>query len=162
MDYRFHDYVFFVVSVLVAMLLTLIPLPETGVYYQPSWILLVLIFWCCVAPKMLNLFWFWVIGLYQDLMLATPLGLSALIYTAVGYVFCRLNVQVSKYPYWQQSLFIALAALFQITVNALVMRSVGLPVAFWGAWPVLVVNALLWRLVYAMMYSIWRKRLKLY
>ena len=162
MDFRLYDYLFFLASVLAALLLTLIPWPSLSVQYQPSWVLLILMFWCCVAPKAMNLFWFFAIGLYQDLMLATPLGLTALVYSMVGYVFCRLRVRVSQYPHWQQSLFVIAASVFQIVVNAVVMHSIGYPVAFWSAWPVLLLNGLLWRGVYAMMFSIWRKRLLVY
>lgn len=72
-------------SIILAMMLSILPLPAVLLNLWPDWLLLVLIYWL-LQGKMLPLFWVWLLGLVQDLLTGTLLGAHAFIYVMIVYV----------------------------------------------------------------------------
>ena len=66
------------VSFLVAMMLTSLPLPETAIIYRPDWLILVLIYWCMAIPERIGIFTGWMLGLLLDVMYGSLLGQNAM------------------------------------------------------------------------------------
>ena len=61
-------------SFLVAMMLTSLPLPESAIIYRPDWLILVLIYWCMALPERIGIFTGWLLGLTLDVMYGSLLG----------------------------------------------------------------------------------------
>ena len=53
---------------IVALILTVIPLPEAGRYLRPDWAGLVLIYWCLALPDRVGVISGWLLGLAVDLL----------------------------------------------------------------------------------------------
>ena len=161
-DYNIKDVLFFIVTIVLAMVLMIIPVPQWLLYWQPNWVLLVIVFWFCVAPEMISLFWFWSIGLFQDLLLSTPLGMSAIIYAVVVFFLSRMSSRLSQYPQWQQLTVIFMVSVFQALFSYMILHFSGQSVKIIMLLPAIILNCLIWNLLFKAMYIVWRRRLRVY
>jgi rod shape-determining protein MreD len=162
MDYNYRDVLFFLFTIMIAMILITLPLPRWLQLLQPSWVLLVILFWFCVAPEMIGLGWFWCIGLFQDMLVTTPLGMYAIVYLVVGFLLSRMSSRLSQYPLWQQLVVVSVATVFQIICVFIVMNMAHQSISLWVLLPSIVVNCLIWRLLFLTLHGVWRRRLRLY
>lgn len=64
-------------SLLGALLLSVLPLPEALVPWRPEWVTLVLVFWVMHAPQWVGVWTAAFMGVLLDILLAAPLGLHA-------------------------------------------------------------------------------------
>lgn len=96
------------VSLLLAMMLRILPLPSSLATFNPDWVLLFLISWVLSTPGHIGLATAWIVGLFTDALTARTLGQHALAYTAVIYVCQRIQPRLRFYPLVQQSLLVAL------------------------------------------------------
>jgi rod shape-determining protein MreD len=97
-----------VLTFVVALLLTLLPMPAWATPYRPEWTLLVLIYWIIALPHRVGLGSAWLLGLFMDTIRGTLLGEHALAFSLVAYVCLKLYRYFRVYPLWQQSLGILL------------------------------------------------------
>ncbi|MEO6697921.1 MAG: rod shape-determining protein MreD [Paraperlucidibaca sp.] len=65
-------------SVIAALLLCVMPLPEELNPWRPEWLTLMLIFWGMHAPQWVGIWTALVLGVLLDVLLATPLGFYGL------------------------------------------------------------------------------------
>lgn len=108
-----------IISLLAAMILMILPLPKIASYFWPQWVLFVLFVWLMIDDRSFNLLSVWCCGIVVDLLLGSPLGLHALVYTAMTYVLLRLYRQIMHFPTWQQSIVLALFVMMNfVTVDA--------------------------------------------
>ena len=54
------------ITLFIAIVLTIIPLPEWARYIRPEWVMLVLIYWCMATPARINVGIAWLMGLIFD------------------------------------------------------------------------------------------------
>lgn len=66
-----------VLSLLLGMLLSVLPLPDVLQAWRPEWLTLVLLFWVMHAPLWVGIWTAVFLGYLLDILLATPLGLYA-------------------------------------------------------------------------------------
>ena len=95
-------------SFLIAILFTLLPMPEWSGWFRPAWVLLVLIYWAMLMPYRVNVGTAWMIGLVMDVLNGSLLGEHALAFTLVTYLVIRMHMQLRMYPLIQQSLWVFL------------------------------------------------------
>ena len=93
-----------VVSFIIALLLTILPLPDWAAPYRPDWVLLVLIYWCMALPERIGVGTGWVMGLLLDVINGVLLGLHALAFSVVAYLAMLLHRRIRVFPLWQQAL----------------------------------------------------------
>ena len=121
-------------SMMAALLLGLIPLPELIVAFRPFWIGLVLAYWALEAPQRVGLGYAFVVGLIADLVFGTVLGEHALRLTILVFLLLRFRARLRFFPLSQQALAI-LAMLINDRVIAAGVRAFlgeGMPpLAFW-------------------------------
>jgi len=108
-------------SVFMALLLTVVPLPPLLDWVRPSFALLVVIFWSTACPDRYGTWFGWAVGLLLDVLRATPLGTHALAFAVAGYAANQLAARMKVYPTPQQLMVVALLA----GVVVVVMRTVG-------------------------------------
>ena len=75
-----------IVMILLALMLTLVPLPEALDPLRPDWVVLILIYWAMTAPRSYNVGSAWIIGILLDVAQGTLLGQHALALCVVVYV----------------------------------------------------------------------------
>ena len=134
-----------------ALLLTVLPMPESAAIWRPAWVALVLVYWCMAVPERVGVLVGWTAGLLLDVMTGTLLGQHALGLSVVAYVTHRVHRRVRVLPPWRQVVPVfGLVFLYQ----ALVLWSNGirgLPVMASGYWHSPLVSMFLWPWVFVVL-----------
>jgi rod shape-determining protein MreD len=136
------------ISVLVALLLGLLPLPDLLAPFRPYWLALVVAYWVIEKPDSAGLGFAFICGLLADLAIGGVLGEQALRLTVMAFILDRFRARLRFFPLSQQSLAIGVLLLNDRIVSAAIHLALGepqLPGLFWWA-PVL--SALLWAPLY--------------
>lgn len=95
-------------TVLVALLLSVMPLPGALALYRPEWLALVVIYWCLTCPERFGPGVAWTCGIVMDALHGTLLGQNALALLIISFLALRFRLQVRIFPIAQQSLTVAL------------------------------------------------------
>ena len=92
------------VSVLVALLLGLLPLPAFLQPARPYWLALVLVYWLIEAPERVGLGFAFIAGLCADLVFGSLLGEQALRLVIMAFIVSRFRAQLRFFQLSQQAL----------------------------------------------------------
>ncbi len=136
-----------IISIIVALMLAIAPLPNWAEAFRPDWVTMTLIYWSMNLPRSYGVGWAWAIGLILDVAQGTLLGQHALAMSLAIYVTVTFHLQMRQFPTLQLSLTVcALLALYQFIlfwING--VAGVNTPaVTYWG--PV-VSGSLIWPLL---------------
>ena len=101
---------------LVALILTIIPLPLWLIQISPLWVLLVLMAWLLEAPQQVGLGVALVMGIALDLLQGTLLGEHALALIMVAIVVSHLRARLRMFPLLQQGLCVFCFALLYLFI----------------------------------------------
>lgn len=135
-------------SLTVALLLTIVPLPEDLRLLRPDWVLLVLIYWAMALPHRVGVGIGWIMGLINDVLTGMLLGQHALAYCLVIFLTLKLHQRLRLYPLWQQAqsilVLLTLSQLLLLWINGMIGR----PLHSWLYWAPSVLGALLWPVLF--------------
>jgi rod shape-determining protein MreD len=148
------------VSFLVALVLTLLPMPEWTVWLRPAWVMMVLIYWSMTSPQHVNVGTAWAVGIILDVLNGTLLGEHALALIIVTYFVVRMHSQLRMYPILQQAIWIFLFVLLYQFVLFCVQGFLGELPKTWLYWSSSATSMLLWPWVYTIMRD-YRRRLRM-
>jgi len=90
-------------SLVLALLLTIVPLPGWAQGLRPEWVLLVLVYWCLALPNRVGVGVSWVAGLAVDVLTGGLLGEHGFGFALVAFIVLKLHLRVRVYPAWQQA-----------------------------------------------------------
>lgn len=131
-------------SVLAALLLTLLPMPPSLQPLRPYWLALVLAYWVMEDPDRVGLGLAFVIGVIADLVVGTLLGEQALRLVVITFILQRFRARLRFFPMSQQALAIG-ALLLNDRIVALAIRlTLGEPTLASLAWFSPLIGMLLW------------------
>ena len=103
-----------IVTILIAVMLTVLPLLERAVPFRPDWVALILIYWAMMLPRTWSIGSAWLVGLVLDVALGTILGQHALALTVIILVTVRFHLLMRVFPVQQLTATVfALLALYQ-------------------------------------------------
>jgi rod shape-determining protein MreD len=100
------------VSTLIALVLTVLPLPTYGDLFRPSFLVLTVLFWSVAAPRAGGVGLGWFSGLLLDVFQGPVLGQHAMALSVVSYITAREHQKIRSKPLFQQSLIIFAALAF--------------------------------------------------
>lgn len=148
-----------IVSVVLALMLAMAPMPGWADAFRPGWVALTLIYWSMTFPGSYSVGSAWIAGLVLDVAQGTLLGQHALALSIVIYVTVKFHLQLRQFPLLQlMATVFALLALYQFIlfwVNG--VAGIAAPASsYWG--PVLS-GTIVWPLVSAMLTSV-RQRVR--
>lgn len=105
-------------SFLVALVLSVYPLPMDMRWWRPEFVLVVAIYWIFFMPLTVSFTLLCALGLFQDLLEGVPFGQHSLGLVIVAYI-CILSYQrVRNFSIWRQSGWIfVLVGIAQLTDN---------------------------------------------
>ena len=105
----------FIVTILLALMLTLVLLPDALDPFRPDWVVLILIYWGMTAPRNYNVGSAWVIGILLDVAQGTLLlGQHALALCVIVYITIKFHLLMRVFPLLQLTATVfALLALYQ-------------------------------------------------
>lgn len=142
----------------VALLLSVVPMPEQIEAGRPLWLALVLTFWAIHFPQRIGLLTAWCAGIAQDVLHGTLFGQNALALALVMYLLLTLQQRLKVFPLWQQSCaLLVIYGLAQLLLLWLSTLSGMRPEINYYAWPVLV-SCLLWPWLYLLLVNVKRLR----
>ncbi len=144
-------------SFIIALGLTILPLPEWARPLRPDWVALVLLYWSMALPQRVGVGIGWSVGLLVDVLTGTLLGQHALGLAVVAYLSLKLHQRIRVYPLWQQSLTV----LFLLLLNQLLVMWVngitGRPPRSWIYWAPSLVGMLLWPWLFVVLRDVRRR-----
>ncbi|MCD9045408.1 rod shape-determining protein MreD [Luteimonas sp. MHLX1A] len=132
------------VSVLLALLLGLLPLPELLQPLRPYWLALVVAYWVIEGEGRQGLGFAFGVGLLADLAFGSLLGEQAMRLVILAFILQRFRNQLRFFPVPQQALAIGGLLLNDRVVNAAVHLAMGIPQLPWSYWLAPVIGMLLW------------------
>ncbi|MES2217931.1 MAG: rod shape-determining protein MreD [Pseudomonadota bacterium] len=144
-------------SFLVAVILTLLPMPDWTIWLRPAWVLMVLIYWVITSPHRVNVGVAWIVGILLDVLNGTLLGEHALALTIVTFFVARLHTQLRMYPVLQQGMWIFLFVLLYQFILFCVQGFIGELPKTWLYWSSSLTSMVLWPWVYTIMRDYRRK-----
>ena len=144
-------------SFVLALLLTVLPLPEWIRIYRPQWYTLVLIYWTLAAPQRVGVGVGWLTGIIVDVSTGTLLGQHALALSLIAFITQKMHQRVRLFPLWQQSLTVLVLLLIEKLLQLWVMGAVGLPAPPLLFWAPPVVGMLLWPWVFIILRDLRRR-----
>lgn len=103
-------------TVAVALMLTMVPLPEAIEPLRPDWVALVVLYWAIAVPERFGLVFAWTAGLLLDVSTGTLLGQHALALVLVVAIALRLHQRLRLFPPAQQTLVIVVLLFFKQVV----------------------------------------------
>ncbi|MGE5153678.1 MAG: rod shape-determining protein MreD [Bdellovibrio bacteriovorus] len=131
-------------TLMVAVLLSILPLPDAGEDLRPQWVALTLIFWALALPDRVGVFWAFGAGLALDVATGTLLGHHALGLSIVVYLALELHARVRIFHLWQQTLFVWILLIVERLLALWVLGATGQPMPSLGYWVSPFVGLLLW------------------
>lgn len=145
------------VTLLLALVLSIMPIPIFARNFRPQWVTLVLIYWCLALPHRIGIGSAWTIGIVQDVITGTLLGQHALAQSAVAYATGSLHRRIRNFPLWQQSLTILILLLLDRLINLWVMAATSQATPDLWYWTPAITSALLWPWLYIILRDIRRR-----
>jgi rod shape-determining protein MreD len=145
------------VSFLVAMILTSLPLPEGAIIYRPDWMALALIYWCMALPERIGIFTGWLLGLVLDVMYGSLLGQNAMALSIIAYLVNILHLRVRMFPLWQQSVMVLLLIILHLAISAWIRGIAGQFSVTWTYWMPALTSALVWPFIFIVLRDLRRQ-----
>ena len=132
------------VSLLLALLLGLVPLPGLLQPLRPYWLALVLAYWLLEEPEHIGLGVAFALGVLADLMFGGLLGEQAMRLVVMAFILDRFRARMRFFPLSQQALAIGALLLNDRIVSAAIHLALGQPTLPWHYWWAPVLGMLLW------------------
>jgi rod shape-determining protein MreD len=132
------------VSLLLALLLGLVPLPDLVQPLRPYWLALVLAYWVLEAPERVGLGTAFLLGLAADLAFGGLLGEQALRLTIMTFILDRFRARLRFFPLSQQALAIGVLLFNDRVVGSAIHLVLGVVQLPWTYWVAPLLGMLLW------------------
>jgi rod shape-determining protein MreD len=145
------------VTVVLALILAVLPLPHWMDIARPYLLLLLVIYWSLSAPRIAGLMFAWLCGLAIDLLKGTTLGQHALAFLLVSFLTHKFQLRLRIFPLSQQTLTVFLLLLLYEFVVFCTDGIIGYPVTTWTRWIPVFTSALLWPVMVAIL-DTWNRR----
>jgi len=112
-----HNSVLILLTLLIALMASIMPLPLSVDAFRPDWVLIVLMYWCMALPGRVNIITAWVMGFLLDVLLGSVLGVHAAAMAVAVYIMAENFQKIRNFSIWQQALITGvLAALYHLVV----------------------------------------------
>ncbi len=106
-----------ILTLLLALIANIMPMPLNIDAFRPDWVLAVLIYWCIALPSRVNIITAWIMGLLIDILLGSILGIHAAAMALSVYIAAVNYQKIRNFSLWQQALIVGvLSALYHLVV----------------------------------------------
>lgn len=145
------------ITLCLAMMLTILPLPSWAAWLRPQWVMLVMIYWCLAIPERISVGVAWLIGLLLDVLQGTLLGQHALALAVVAYFIVKFHPRIRLYPIWQKTIIVFFLSLTYLALIFWVQGLMGILPNTWEYWLPAITSTLLWPWVFIILRDLRRK-----
>lgn len=136
------------VSLLLALLLGLVPLPETLQPLRPYWLALVLAYWVLEEPDKIGVGVAFALGLVADLAFGGLIGEQAMRLAILAFILDRFRPRMRFFPLSQQAVAIGGLLLNDRVVSLVIHVVLGAVQLPWTYWIAPLLGMLLWAPLY--------------
>lgn len=150
-------YLVIVLSLLVALILMILPLPDSVQIYRPNWVALVLIYWSMALPKRVGLWFAFVTGIFLDTSQGTLLGQHTLALVVVVFLNMNFYQRIRVLVLAQQAIYVFVLLLINQVLVAWVEGILGRPTPLLAYFGAPLVGMLIWPWVFVVLRDIRRK-----
>ncbi|MGE3920399.1 MAG: rod shape-determining protein MreD [Gammaproteobacteria bacterium] len=147
-------------TIMIAFILTMLPLPVWAQWIRPAWVPLVVLYWAFVLPNRVGLILAWFSGLMLDVVNGTILGEHALALSILIYCALKWHLQMRVSPLIQQSITIGVFMLAYQVVIFLIQGVTGNKILAWQFWLLPLLTIVYWPWLYVILQN-YRQRYKL-
>ena len=131
-------------TIIIATLLTIVPLPGFLQLIWPFWMALVVIYWSLEFPRYMSLGLVFAIGLMLDFLTVSLLGLHALRLVILAYIVLRFRARLRFFPPWQLGLSVLALLINDRIILLWINTLIGHPLPPLGYWLPAICGALVW------------------
>ena len=131
-------------TIMAAVLLSLMPVPEILMPFKPYWVALLMIYWSLETKDIISLGLAFFVGIILDILSGSLLGLHGLSLVVMVFLVQRFRSRLRFFPPWQQAI-----SIFGLLVNdriILIWITVLLaePMPTWQYWLAPVIGMAIW------------------
>jgi rod shape-determining protein MreD len=145
------------VTVVIALILAVLPLPRWMDIARPYLLLLLVIYWSLSAPRIAGLMFAWLCGMAIDLLKGTTLGQHALAFLVVSVLTHKFQLRIRIFPLSQQTLTVLILLLLYEGLVWYTDGVLGYPVTTWARWIPVLTSTLLWPVIVGIL-DTWNRR----
>jgi len=145
------------ISLIFAMALTILPMPEALTSYRPEWVALVLLYWIMALPHRIGINIAWLMGISLDVLKGALLGQHALALVILAFMMFNLSLRIRVYPFWQQSVMIGLILFIYHALLLWIYDMTGTIEFTWHYWTPVLLGALLWPWIFIILRDVRRR-----
>jgi rod shape-determining protein MreD len=131
-------------TIMVAVLLSLLPLPEFLLPFKPYWVALVVIYWSLETHDMISMGLAFLIGLVVDILSGSLMGLHALSLVVMVFLVQRFRPRLRFFPPWQQALSVLGLLVNDRIILIWITALLGEPLPTWKFWLPPLVGMAMW------------------
>lgn len=135
------------VTALIALVLTMLPLPQLLSVVWPNLLLLTVLYWSTMTPMAGGMLLGFLAGLALDVLGGSQLGQHAFALSLVTYLALRLHLLARAKPLFEQAIFALVALLLYEGMLWAIDGFSGRSTGNWSRWVHVPVGALLWPVV---------------
>ena len=146
-------------SLVVALILMILPLPDWAQIYRPNWVALVLIYWSMALPKRVGLWFAFFCGIVLDTSLGTLLGQHAMGLVIIIFFNMNFHQRIRVLALAQQAIYVFALLLINQGVVVWVEGIMGRPTPLLTFFSAPLVGMLIWPWVFVILRDIRRKTL---
>ncbi|CAA0095860.1 rod shape-determining protein MreD [Zhongshania aliphaticivorans] len=147
MDSHAHGLWFVVVTIFVALILSISPLDGGIAWARPDCLLLILVYWLLMLPERVGVIICWSCGILLDILQGAVLGQNAFALAVIAYIIQVSYQRLRMFSIVKQAAFVFLLELFHILVDQWAQNINGVAQTHWLVFLPALTTGLLWLLV---------------
>jgi rod shape-determining protein MreD len=145
------------ITMIVAFMLAIMPLPDWAVELRPEWVTLVLIYWAMTAPSKIGITAAWFTGLLLDVSYGTLMGQHAIGMVLVIYVIHLQHQRLLMASLLQQAIVIFALLFIKQLLILWVDGMLGRTPDSWLYFMPTITSTILWPWIYIILKDLQRK-----
>ena len=150
-------YMVIYLSLLVALILMILPLPDGVQIFRPNWVALALIYWSMALPKRVGLWFAFFTGIILDTSQGTLLGQHTLALLVIIFLNMNFYQRIRVLALAQQAVYVFVLLLINQVLVAWVEGILGRPTPLLAYFGAPFVGMLIWPWVFVVLRDIRRK-----
>jgi rod shape-determining protein MreD len=131
-------------TVMTAILLTLIPLPAVVAPFKPYWVALVMIYWSLETQDTISLGMAFLTGIVLDILSGSLMGLHALSLVIMVFLVQHFRSRLRFFPPWQQALSVLGLLVNDRIILIWITALLGETLPTWKYWLPPLIGMVLW------------------
>ncbi|EDY86798.1 rod shape-determining protein MreD [gamma proteobacterium HTCC5015] len=104
-------------TLVLAVIFTLVPLPETAAWFRPDIVALVLMYWWLAHPEKIGIYTGFFMGLLLDVMQGSLLGVHGCGLVIIAWIFLKNYQRIRVLPLVQQALIVFFVLLIKYFIG---------------------------------------------